>query len=329
MNLELYEGKGKKLSERKMELPGYKSFAGVEDPEKYIAPPGLCDAVNVALTLGQPLLITGKPGTGKTRLAGSIAWELGLDLLEFHTKTTSTASDLFYYYDAIRRFQDSQLNERMPIENYITCRALGTAILLTNPTEQAKKILPEGLKDKGPARSVVLIDEIDKAPRDLPNDVLNEIEDMRFQVKETTWKPFVADHVLRPILVLTSNSEKNLPDAFLRRCVFYHIDFPDMNALKRIIKTRFKDDPDFALEFTNEFIEGALEHFNAIRKLNLKKKPATAECIAWISILKSLGIDMKNLQKDQGGKLVRSYSVLAKNRDDLGRMEAYLSEILE
>ncbi|NIM17308.1 MAG: AAA family ATPase, partial [Candidatus Aminicenantes bacterium] len=158
-----------------------------DHPRNYIAGEGLRNAVNVALALGQPLLITGEPGTGKTQLADSIAWELGLPVMEFHTKTTSAAVDLFYQYDALRRFQDAQVPEKkqLNIDDYITYQALGNAILLTMPPAEANKYLPEELQGIGPTRSVVLIDEIDKAPRDLPNDVLDEIEKMRFTVKET------------------------------------------------------------------------------------------------------------------------------------------------
>jgi MoxR-like ATPase len=217
------------------------------------------------------------------------------------------------------------LSGKKPIENYITCQALGTAILLTNPTEQARKILPEGLKDQGPMRSVVLIDEIDKAPRDLPNDVLNEIESMQFKIKETTWEPFLADPRLRPILVLTSNSEKNLPDAFLRRCVFYHIEFPDSKSLKRIVRKRFKGN---SIEFSEEFLDEAVGMFEDVRKLSLKKRPATAEFLAWISILRAMGVDLTRLRKEDWEKLELSCSVLAKSQEDLEHMKRHIAENL-
>lgn len=332
-HIDLYMGDGQTLEQRKLEPPDYEPFMGTENPKNYIASKGLRNAVNVAFTLGQPLLITGEPGTGKTRLGASIAWEMGLDLLEFHTKTTSTAADLFYQYDALRRFQDSQLKEKKPIEEYIISQALGTAIILTSPAQgipdHVKKILPKELENKGSVRSVVLIDEIDKAPRDLPNDILNEIENMQFKIKETTWKPFIADPKYRPILILTSNSEKNLPDAFLRRCVFFHIDFPDDNALKEIVIRRFKDKNGITPEFSNEFIENCIKHFQAVRKLSPKKKPATAELLAWISIVKTLGIDMSEIREDQKEKLELSYSVLAKTREDLNMLKNNLTEILK
>ncbi|MCP4106586.1 MAG: MoxR family ATPase [Desulfobacteraceae bacterium] len=295
----------------------------MESPENYIAPEGLRDAVNVALALGQPLLVTGEPGTGKTQLAASIAHELKLPgPFAFYTKTTSLATDLFYQYDALRRFQDVQLGGREkgtdPGE-YITYQALGISILLSLLPDEADSHLPEELRGKGPARSVVLIDEIDKAPRDLPNDVLNEIEKMEFTVKETG-SAFRADRTYRPVLVLTSNSEKNLPDAFLRRCVFYHIVFPSGDQLKQIVRKRFSCRPGITPEFTPDFIDAAVGHFEGIRKMDLKKRPATAEFLAWISILKSLGADKGSL-KDHEKALGLSYSVLAKNREDLELLE--------
>jgi MoxR-like ATPase len=211
------------------------------------------------------------------------------------------------------------MGDRKPLETYITCQALGTAILLTKPTDSAKKILPNELKDKEPIRSVVLIDEIDKAPRDLPNDVLNEIEAMKFTIKEADWEPFAADPRFCPIVVLTSNSEKNLPDAFLRRCVFYHIEFPNAETLKQIVVRRFGKDG-YKPEIDDEFLNSAIGHFRAIRNLNLKKQPATAEFLAWISILRAMGVSSFGDQFK--AKIGQSYSVLAKTREDLAIMKS-------
>ena len=322
LNLHLYEGNGVPIGDRDQELPGYEPIADFDDPRHYIAGEGLRDAVNVALALGQPLLITGEPGTGKTQLADSIAWELGLPKLEFHTKTTSSAVDLFYQYDALRRFQDAQVPEKkhLNIDDYITYRALGQAILLTGPPNEVNRYLPGELHGKGPTRSVVLIDEIDKAPRDLPNDVLNEIEKMQFTVKETG-VTFKTEKEFRPILVLTSNSEKNLPDAFLRRCVFYHIPFPSQEQLASIVRKRFKDYPDF----TDEFIDAAIHRFFEIRELAMKKPPATAEFLGWVQVLKSLALDAEEIRSGQAEALAISFSILAKTREDFTLLKKKLT----
>ena len=325
--MDLYEGNGRTLKDRNRDMPGRESFEDMESPENYIASKGLRNAVNVALTLEQPLLVTGEPGTGKTRLANSVAWELGLKLLPFHTKTSSVAADLFYHYDGLRRFQDAQLKIDRPIEDYITCQALGTAVILSRPTDRGRSLLPDDLKkkskDNGPMRSVVLIDEIDKAPRDMPNDVLNEIENMTFEIRETDWEPFAADMNHRPILILTSNSEKHLPDAFLRRCVFYHIEFPDADALKEIVTRRFSSHPEIKPALSEEFLDAAIRHFNAIRDLRLKKRPATSEFLAWVGMVKAL--DVKMVPKpEKTEKMEMTYSVLAKSREDLEAMKGYL-----
>src|SRR2546421_1557709 len=274
----LYTGDGTTISERGLRLPLFERAAELNDPAGYLADEGLRDAVNVALMLGQPLLVTGEPGTGKTQLAASIAFELNLSApLIFHTKTTSTARDLFYRYDALGHFHDAQFRkDESRVEDYIHYEALGLAILLSMNPQEANPYLPDQLRDAGPVRSVVLIDEVDKAPRDLPNDVLNEIDNMSFTVKETG-HTFSADQSYRPVVVLTSNSEKNLPDAFLRRCVFYHISFPARERLKEIVQRRLRLDSNF----TPQMLDHALQHFEKIRDLTLKKRPATAELLAW------------------------------------------------
>ena len=312
-DFKFYAGDGSTMAMRGQRLPLYEKVTALNDPSGYLADRGLRDAVNVALTLGQPLLVTGEPGTGKTQLSSSVAHELDLPApLIFHTKTTSTAKDLFYRYDALRHFHDAQFSETAaPIENYISYEALGQAILLSmNPTE-ANPFLPERMRNLGPIRSVVLIDEIDKAPRDLPNDVLNEIENMSFTVKETG-RTFSADQSYRPILVLTSNSEKNLPDAFLRRCVFYHIAFPNRDRLKEIVQRRLRLDSDF----TPQMLDNAIQHFEKIRDLTLKKKPATAELLAWIRVLEKRHLDVSRLKPGEAEALAFTYSILAKSKED-------------
>jgi MoxR-like ATPase len=268
--------------------------------------------------LGQPLLLTGEPGTGKTQLAYSVAHELNLPPpLVFNTKTTSTARDLFYRYDALGHFHDSHIKtaaasktKGLDPEQYVTYEALGLAILLSLEPRQADSFLPEALRGHGPTRSVVLIDEIDKAPRDLPNDVLNEMEYMSFQVRETG-RAFLASAGYRPIVILTSNSEKNLPDAFLRRCIFYHIPFPERSRLKEIVLRRLL----LGNNFTSDMLDRALQHFEEIRKLELRKKPATAELLAWLRILQKSGVTPA-VGGPQPPELVSTYSALAKNQAD-------------
>jgi len=317
----LYSGDGRTIEDRKLELPPFEQPD--DDPANYLADEGLCDAVNVALALGQPLLVTGEPGTGKTQLAGSVAYQLKLDKpLVFHAKTTSTAKDLFYRYEALRHFHDSHFHrENVRTEPYISYEALGLAILLSMPPKEANPHLPEFLRDQGPRRSVVLIDEIDKAPRDFPNDVLDEVENLRFIVKETGQK-FSANQRYRPILILTSNSEKNLPDAFLRRCVFYHIAFPDERRLQQIVQRRLKMDSRF---FTPQMLDHAIRHFTKIRQMALKKNPATAEFLAWVRIFKEMKIDA-GLKPGENEAVAMTYSILAKNPEDLARLRKDLKE---
>ncbi len=319
----LYAGDGTTISSRNHRLPLFEKPARLEDPRHYLAEKALRDAVNVALALGQPLLVTGEPGTGKTQLAASIAYEVDLPPpLVFHTKTTSTATDLFYRYESLRHFHDAQFRkDELHMEDYITYEALGLAILLSMDPAVANPSLPDGLRNRGPTRSVVLIDEIDKAPRDLPNDVLDEIENMSFTVKESG-RAFRADPQYRPILVLTSNSEKNLPDAFVRRCVFYHISFPDRERLKQIIQRRLE----LSSDFTPRMLESAIRHFEQIRSLPLKKKPATAECLAWLQILDKIQLDPGDLKAGHAEALALTYSILAKSREDLALLERTLQD---
>jgi MoxR-like ATPase len=309
----LYEGNGTSLAERGLSLPPFESFTELNEPSGYLAEKGLRDAVNVSIALGQPLLVTGEPGTGKTRLADSVAYELGLlPPLVFFTKTTSTAKDLFYRYDALQRFHDAQFStEQLPPDKYITYDALGLAILLSLEPEAANAFLPQGLKDKGPIRSVVLIDEIDKAPRDFPNDILNEVENLSFTIMESG-RQFTAESIYRPILILTSNSERNLPDAFVRRCVFYHIPFPDTEQLLAIIQRRLRLSPDF----TPVMLLNAVQHFEKIRDLALKKKPATAELLSWVRVIDKIGLDVDDLKPGEIEALFLSYSLLAKSKED-------------
>ncbi len=310
----VYSGTGSPIHMRDLKLPPAPDFLARENPEDYLAEKGLRDAVNVAIALGQPLLITGEPGTGKTRLAWSICHELGLGIpLVFHTKSTSTARDLFYSYDALGHFHDAHLPGGDPDPGkYIHYQALGLAILLSLDPEEAAPHLPPKWRGRGSTRSVVLVDEVDKAPRDLPNDVLNEIENAEFEVRETK-RLFRANPRLSPIVIFTSNSEKNLPDPFLRRCVFYHIPFPDQARLNAIVLKRLKLNPDFSPKMA----EAAAASFMEIRKLEMRKKPATAEFLAWVRVLERFAIDLSNPKPEDLEVLLTSYSLLAKTREDL------------
>lgn len=318
----LYSGHGVPVSKRNLRLPLFEHASRLDAPAHYVAEKGLTDAVNVALVLGQPLLVTGEPGTGKTQLAASIAYELELPPpLTFNAKTTSTAKDLFYRYDALAHFHDSHFRQgQLSIASYITYEALGLAILLSLPTTDADRLLPAELRGKRPTRSVVLIDEIDKAPRDFPNDILQEIEHLTITVRETG-STFTTSPEYRPILVLTSNSEKNLPDAFLRRCIFYHISFPNHDRLKEIVSRRLEPGD----QFSAAILDNALKHFEEIRTQPLQKKPATAECLAWLRVLQQMQLDPGDLKPGQAEALSLSYCVLAKNKEDLTRLQRALN----
>ena len=309
----IYHGSGEDNHRPAPLVPLFEKPDRFTNPAYYIAGPGLRDAVNVALLLGQPILLTGDPGTGKTHLAYSLASELRLPgPFTFHTKTTSSASDLFYTYDALRHFHSRE----RPALDFIAFRALGLAILSAGDPERSNRFLGPSHRIDAPRRSVVLIDEIDKAPRDLPNDVLDEIENMRFRVPEID-ETFEAEQKYRPIVVLTSNSEKDLPEPFLRRCVYYHILFPSDEELRRIIANRLPEDT----RLTEERIKQAVASFYELRKRARKKLPATAELLAWLQVLERLDLDPnpEKLGQQERELLGVSYSVLFKSKEDLER----------
>lgn len=297
-------------------------------PQGYLADDGLRDAVNVALLLNQPLLLTGEPGTGKTQLAFSVAYELGFDPpLKFETKSTSTARDLFYVYDALGRYhKDSETTSAL---SYITFNTLGKAILRTWDPKKAAKYLHGDELHKEACRSVVLIDEIDKAPRDFPNDVLGEIEGMYFRIPELSNEKIEAEGKRTPVLIITSNSEKHLPDAFLRRCTYYHIPFPDEDRLKEIVTERLGD----AIELDNGFLEESLKLFDELRKPSgqIRKKPSTAELLGWLVALRRMAPkgDANPLQTLEEKQVVSTIATLIKGPEDRETAESIVNKWLK
>lgn len=263
-------------------------------PDAYDAEPGLADAVNTALLLAQPLLVSGEPGTGKTQLAEKMALELGLPLCKFETRSTSVAQDLFYHFDHVARFQTAQSDTNKaaldPL-NFIEFGALGRAIVESLPTAEAATLFPAGrLPDwyGGPRRAIVLIDEIDKAPSDFPNDALNEVERHYFRIREVGGGRVVsAAEALRPIIVITSNSEKQLPDAFLRRCVFFHLQPIEAERLRRIVVRRLA-----GLQVRpGRLLDEALALFADLRSsdYDLRKRPSTSEFLGFVAALATDG----------------------------------------
>jgi len=276
--------------------------AGFKSTERYIASRDLEVAVNASVTLQRPLLVKGEPGTGKTVLAHEIAEALGHPLIEWHIKSTTKAQQGLYEYDAVSRLRDGQLgDERVhDIANYIVRGKLWDAFEADEPV-------------------VVLIDEVDKADIEFPNDLLLELDRMQFFVYETR-KTVVAKH--RPIVIITSNNEKELPDAFLRRCFFHYIRFPDRETMEKIVQAHF---PDIKQELARE----ALNVFFQVRGVTeLKKKPATSELLDWLKLLMIEDLPPEVLRStDPKTAIPPLYGALLKNEQDVHLFErlAFLS----
>jgi MoxR-like ATPase len=293
----------------------------IGDVEDYLPEPGLVDAVNVALALGEPLLLTGEPGTGKTQLAWHVSMQIlppdrlgkPREPLVFEAKSTSTAKELFYSYDTLGRFHKSKEGSARNID-YISYNALGKAILLANRPEDVKGWLPEhgvGFVHDGPRRSVVLIDEVDKAPRDFPNDILNELDSMYFHIPELGNEVVSAPKDMKPVLIITNNSEKSLPDAFLRRCVYYNVPFPDPAKLSEIVQCRLRKAP-------GPYLSEAVDFFLLLRRddSGLRKKPATAELLGWLMYLSDRIPDKQKTLRANTEVLRSSMAALVKNAED-------------
>lgn len=242
-----------------------------EGTPSYLTSPELRDTVNVAIALERPLLIKGEPGTGKTLLAEAIAESLEMELLTWNVKSTTKAQDGLYVYDTVQRLNDARFNDRdiTDIGAYIKMGPLGEAI-------------------RSPKRKVLLIDEIDKADMEFPNDLLHELDKMSFSILETSETITATE---RPIVIITSNNEKELPDAFLRRCVFHYISFPDKELMQSIVKVHHPDIED-------TLMEQALMRFYWLREQeDIRKLPSTSELIDWIAALRRGGVAPDSLEE--------------------------------
>lgn len=314
--------------------------ASYPDPAKYLPAPGLCEALDAAMLLGMPLLLTGEPGTGKTQAARWLAWRLGAPLLRHDVKSTTAGRDLLYAFDEVARFRDASAAASggggRALVDYVCFSALGEAILRTLPRAAAvvplragaaipqaafaaprdgiaigkeaieqnddprvAQLLPgdPGFAKGGPEHCVVLIDELDKAPRDTPNDLLAEVESLSFELPELGLR-IAADPAWRPVVIITSNSERALPEPFLRRCLFFDIPPPDEDAMAKIVFQSIKGVVSRSVDGTysgKALFNSAWRFYAALRGApNLRKKPGTAELLGWLDLLRNqakFGVD--------------------------------------
>jgi MoxR-like ATPase len=267
-------------------------FTGTDN---YVATDDLMTAVNAAITLQRPLLVKGEPGTGKTLLAMEVADSLGMPFYEWHIKSTTKANHGLYEYDAVSRLRDSQLGDDRvhDINNYIKRGMLWEAFASEK-------------------QAVLLIDEIDKADIEFPNDLLRELDRMEFYVYETQETVKATN---RPVVIITSNNEKELPDAFLRRCFFHYIRFPDEDTMAKIVEVHFPD-------IKKRLLKEAMEVFFRVRDVNgIKKKPSTSELLDWIKLLLAEDIDPEALREDSTKAIPKLYGALLKNEQDVHMFE--------
>ena len=266
-------------------------FSGTKE---YISTSDLTVAVNASIALEKPLLVKGEPGTGKTELAKQIATSLDLEIIEWSIKSTTKAQQGLYEYDAVSRLRDSQLgNTVKKVEKYIKKGKLWISFETKN-------------------KSVLLIDEIDKADIEFPNDLLQELDKMEFHVYETGQLVKAKN---RPIVIITSNNEKELPEAFLRRCFFHYIQFPELETLKKIVKVHFP-------EIKKSLLNSALQTFFEIRETpGLKKKPSTSEALDWIKLLLIEDLDPSDLKSNNRDLLPKLHGALIKNEQDIQLFE--------
>ena len=263
--------------------------------DRYVAPPDLAIAVNAAVTLERPLLVKGEPGTGKTELARQVAASLDLPIIEWHVKSTTKAQQGLYEYDAVSRLRDSQLGDARvhDVANYIRRGKLWQAF-------------------DAPGKVVLLIDEIDKADIEFPNDLLQELDRMEFHVYETA-ETIRAAH--RPVVIITSNNEKELPDAFLRRCFFHYIRFPDADTLRAIVDVHYPG-------LKRGLLDQALHQFFELRDTpGLKKKPSTSELLDWLKLILAEDLAPEDLRRDPHTMLPRLHGALLKNEQDVALFE--------